>query len=72
MAINTLEFTTIMQTQLDQQIEAEAVTGFMEANAGQVQYNGGRTIKLPTISTTGLADYDRDCHERLPKVSCNP
>lgn len=60
MPINTLEFTTIMQTQLDQQIEAEAVTGFMEANAGQVQYNGGRTIKLPTISTTGLADYDRD------------
>lgn len=60
MAINNLEFTTLMQTNLDQHIVAQAITGFMEANAGQVQYNGGRTIKLPTISTTGLADYDRD------------
>lgn len=60
MPINSLEFTTLMQQQLDQHIESAAVTGFMEANAGQVQYNGGRTIKLPTLSTTGLADYDRD------------
>ena len=32
----------------------------MDANAGQVEYNGGNKIKIPKISTTGLKDYDRD------------
>ena len=27
----------------------EAKTGWMEANAGQVIYNGGNTVKLPKI-----------------------
>lgn len=58
--INTLELATILQTALDQQITVESTTGWMDNNAGQVIYNGGRDIKVPTISTTGLMDYDRD------------
>lgn len=66
MPINTLEFTTLMAPKLDQQIVKEATSGWMEANAGQVDYNGGKTIKLPTLSTTGLGDYDRDAGFNRP------
>lgn len=57
--MNTLECAKIFQEALDQQVIAEATTGWMEANAGQVQYNGGNEIKIPMMSTDGLADYDR-------------
>ncbi len=60
MAVNTLEFIALAMTALDQQIVAESTTGWMESNAGQVLYNGGKEIKIPTLDMDGLADYDRD------------
>jgi len=60
MPINTLEYAKIFQTQLDKQVVAEATSGWMEANAGQVKYNGGNEIKVPKVSLQGLGDYDRD------------
>lgn len=60
MAINTLEYAKIFQTNLDKHIVEGATSGWMEANAGQVKYDGGNEVKLPTISTQGLGDYDRD------------
>ena len=44
----------------DQQLIEGATSGWMEANAGQVKYTGGDTVKIPTLSTTGLGDYDRN------------
>lgn len=38
----------------------EAVTGWMEANAGKVKYTGGAEVKIPKMSVQGLGDYDRD------------
>ena len=46
--------------QLDQHAVQGLTSGWMEANAGQVIYNGGDEVKIPTMSTVGLADYDRD------------
>lgn len=60
MAINTIQFATLLQQKLDEQITAHSTTGWMEANAGQVKYSGGKEIKVPSITTSGLADYDRD------------
>lgn len=60
MPINTLEMTKIFQTKLDEQMQVGATSGWMEANAGKVVYNGGDTVKMPEISTSGLANYDRD------------
>lgn len=60
MAINTIEFAKIMQNNLDQAAVREATSGWMVKNAGQVKYNGGDEVKIPTMSTVGLADYDRD------------
>lgn len=60
MAINTIEAAKIFMTALDRQMIEGATSGWMEANAGQVKYSGGNEVKIPTISTSGLADYDRD------------
>lgn len=60
MALNTLELATIFQNKLDAQLAAKATTGWMEANAGQVIYNGGNTIKIPKITLVGLGNYNRD------------
>lgn len=58
-ANNYKEFKTLFMDKLDQHIIEKSTTGWMEANAGQVQYKGGDEVKVPTISTAGLATYDR-------------
>lgn len=60
MAINTLEYSKIMMKKLDQHAVHNLTSGWMEANAGQVIYNGGDEVKIPTMSTSGLGNYDRD------------
>ena len=47
MAINTLATATLFQETLDKVAMHEALTGWMEANAGDVIYNGGAEIKIP-------------------------
>ena len=60
MVINTLQYSQQFQTVLDAQMLASATSAFMEANAGQVKYDGGDTVHIPEISMQGLAKYDRD------------
>ncbi len=60
MPINTLAYSQIFQTELDKQMLATATSSWMDANAGQVKYNGGNTVKVPSMSLTGLKQYDRD------------
>ncbi|AJG98863.1 hypothetical protein LF65_02277 [Clostridium beijerinckii] len=59
MAVNTIEYSTIMQNQLDLAAIQESCTGWMDANAGQVKYSGGDEVKIPTLAMEGLADYQR-------------
>ena len=56
---NTIAYATLFQQALDKAATAKLTSGWMEANAGQVIYNGGKEVKIPKISTNGLADYDR-------------
>jgi len=58
--MNVLEYGVIFQQELDKQVVAGAVTGFMEGNASLVSYQGGKTVKVPKISMDGLGDYDRN------------
>ena len=60
MAINTLQTAVLFQQQLDQIAVRDAVTGWMDANAGKVKYNGGAEVKIPKLSVQGMGDYDRD------------
>lgn len=60
MPINTLATATLFQNTLDKVAIQEAVTGWMDANSGQVIYNGGSEVKIPKMSVQGMGDYDRD------------
>lgn len=56
---NTINYATLFQGALDTQMVQGATSGWMESNAGQVIYNGGKDIKIPKIVMDGLANYDR-------------
>lgn len=56
---NVFQYAQLFQQQLDKQVEALATSGWMEANAGQVKYNGGREVKIPIMHMDALGDYDR-------------
>lgn len=60
MALNTLEYAALLQTKLDQKAVADMTSGWMDGNTGDVIYKGGNKVKIPTLSTSGLKDYDRD------------
>lgn len=60
MALNTLAYATKLQKALDESATLGLTSGWMDANAGQVEYNGGNKVRLPQMETTGLKDYDRD------------
>ena len=54
---NTFSYADIFQTVLDEQIVQESVTGWMDAQG--VIYNGGKSVKIPKVSMSGLGDYSR-------------
>lgn len=56
---NTIAYATIFQKELDKLATQELLTGWMETNAGQVIYNGGKEVKIPKLSMDGLGDYGR-------------
>ncbi|MBE6056800.1 hypothetical protein [Clostridium sp.] len=57
---NLLQYSTIFQNELDKIAVQEMVTGWMDSNAGQVKYTGGKEVKIPKLSVDGLADYGRE------------
>lgn len=68
-SINSIETVALFQKACDQQLIAGATSGWMEANAGKVKYTGGRDIKIPTLETSGLGNYDRNAGYPKGKVS---
>lgn len=62
---------SLFQSNFDKIIVAEANTGFMEANPINIQYNGGRTIKIADIAVSGLFDYDRNAGFKDGTVTMN-
>jgi len=56
---NTFAYAQIFQKELDRQMVAKATSGWMEGNAGMVQYNGGNTVKVPKMTMDGLGNYSR-------------
>ncbi len=66
---NNIEAAALFQKACDQQIIEGATSGWMEANAGNVKYSGGREVKIPTIATDGLGNYDRNSGYPRGKVA---
>lgn len=56
---NTIDYASIFQAQLDEQMIPEMTSRAMEANAGQVQYTGGHSIKVLKMTLEGLGTYNR-------------
>ena len=56
---NSIGYATLFQQALDKAAVAKLTSGWMDANAGQVVYNGGKEIKIPKMNMDGLGDYDR-------------
>ena len=66
---NTLAYSTLFQTNLDKAMVQTAQTSWMEENAGQVIYNGGKEVKIPKMTLTGLRNYDRNSGYKKGKVT---
>lgn len=56
---NTIAYATLFQQALDKAAVAKLTSGWMDANSGQVIYNGGKEVKIPKMNMDGLGDYDR-------------
>lgn len=54
---NSIAYAEIFQQILDEQIVQESVTGWMDAQG--VIYDGGKTVRIPKVSMSGLGDYSR-------------
>lgn len=60
MAANSIDYASVFQTGLDEQMVQELVTRGMEAQASQVKYTGGNEIKILKMALTGLGTYSRE------------
>ena len=60
MAINNDAFATKFTGELDKIITEKSSVGFMTDNAFRAKFVGAKTVKIPSISMQGLANYDRD------------
>ncbi|ERK31002.1 hypothetical protein [Clostridium intestinale] len=56
---NTIQYASLFQKELDKIALQEMLTGWMDANAGQVKYTGGKEVKIPKLSMDGLGNYGR-------------
>ena len=59
MAINTLEKAALFQKSLDLLAVQELTTGWMDKNAGQVKYSGGKEVKIPKLSLIHISEPTR-------------
>ncbi|MEY8355251.1 hypothetical protein AALB39_18105 [Lachnospiraceae bacterium 54-53] len=56
---NTIEYASIIQTELDKAAKETATSGWMELNDDLVKYNSGSEVKIPKLDMDGLGNYDR-------------
>src|SRR5690554_2384564 len=56
---NTIAYAQIFQNGLDRVLEQNLTTGWTEANADRVIYNGGNTVRIAKMTLDSLADYSR-------------
>jgi len=57
---NSIDYASIFQQGLDEQMVQDLVTRGMEAQASQVKYTGGNEIKVLKMALTGLGNYSRN------------
>jgi len=59
MPTNSIDYASVFQSALDEQMVQEMTSRGMEANQNMVRYNGGNEIKILKMVLEGLGDYSR-------------
>ncbi len=54
---NNLQFATVFQSWLDEELTHRSYTGWMTPNESMVDYAGGKDIKIAQMDVSGLGDY---------------
>ncbi len=60
MPINSLETASRYSEELDTLFAQKSVTGFFADNALKTKFVGAKTVLIPTMTFSGLANYDRE------------
>lgn len=55
---NTIDYAEKYQGFIDEELEARSYTQWMTPNSEMIEYNGGKTIKIARVETSGLGDYN--------------
>ena len=55
---NSIEYAEKYQSFIDEELEAGSYTEWMTPNSEEVDYSGGKDIKIATLEVSGLGDYD--------------
>lgn len=56
---NLIAYASLFQSELQKLYFAGCTSSWMENNAGQVKYNGGKYVYMPSMEVDGLGDYSR-------------
>lgn len=56
---NVIQTAQKIQITLDKAAQQQLLTGWMEPNASQIIYKGGKEVKIPKVTSDGLGDYSR-------------
>jgi len=63
---NSIDKVTVYNKIIDDALEAGITSQALTANSAMVQYNGGNTVKIAKMSTTGFGNYSRDGASSFP------
>lgn len=57
---NSIDYAEKYQSFIDEELVHRSYTEFMAPNEAQIEYSGGKDIKVAQIDVTGLGNYDRN------------
>lgn len=57
---NAINYAETYQSFIDEELEARSYTQWMVPNGDQIEYSGGKTVKIAQMSVSGLGNYDAD------------
>lgn len=66
---NEIAYAEVYQGFIDEELEAKSSTQWMVPNDDQIQYNGGKDVKIAQLSVSGLGNYSRTDPNRYPAGS---
>ncbi|WP_283606501.1 hypothetical protein [Faecalispora anaeroviscerum] len=66
---NDIEYSEVYQGFIDEELEAKSSTQWMVPNDDQIDYSGGKDVKIAQLSVSGLGNYNRTDANKYPAGS---